>query len=278
MDNYYNGKIVYITGGSSGIGYAIGEELLKYGASVVLFARDRKKLEAAQRELSKTNGELKNRIGIFQLDVINPGKTEKIFAAAVKKTGVPDIVINSAGVAFSGSFESTGYDLFKSVLETNILGTRNVNYSILPFMKRRGGILVNIASLAGLIGVYGYSAYGASKYGVIGLSETLRIELKRSGISVKVVCPPEVDTPMVREEAKTIDPVAKRLKILGGVMTAEQAARYIVHKIPRKGFLIIPGFQGRATYWISRHFPWLSRTTIDLLLRFFGSSAKKNGI
>lgn len=267
--NYYNNAVVYITGGSSGIGYAIAEEVLSKGARVVLFARDKKKLTAAQRALSHNETERAERIGIFPLDVSDPKNTMKTIPLAVKKFGVPSILINCAGIAASVPFESSGYELFKSMLEINVLGTRNMNYSVIPFMKQNGGTIVNVASLAGLIGVYGYSAYGASKFAIIGMSETMRLEFKSQGIRVKVVCPPEVDTPMVREESKTILPVAKRLKVLAGVMTAEEAARYIVRKIPGSSFLIIPGVMARISYSLTRHFPRFSRWTVDMMLDFF---------
>jgi len=265
----YRNSVVYITGGSSGIGYAIADAVLSKGGSVVLFARDKKKLTSAQKNLSNNRPERSGRISIFPLDVSDPKQTMKGIPLAVKKFGIPSIVINSAGIAASVPFESTGYDLFKSMLDINVLGTRNMNSALIPFMKQKGGTIVNVASLAGLIGVYGYSAYGASKFAVIGMSEAMRVELKSQGIRVKVVCPPEVDTPMVREEAKTILPVAKRLKVMGGVMTAGEAADYIVRKIPGRGFLIIPGFMARLTYSLTRLFPRFSRWAVDMMLLFF---------
>lgn len=267
--NFYRNSLVYITGGSSGIGYAIADAVLLKGASVVLFARDRKKLAAAQKNLSINKPERSGRISIFPLDVSDPKQTKKEIPLAVKKFGIPSIVINSAGVATSIPFESTEYNVFKSMLDINVLGTRNMNYALLPFIKKSGGTIVNVASLAGLIGVYGYSAYGASKFAVIGMSEAMRVELKNQRIRIKAVCPPEVDTPMVREETKTILPVAKRLKVMGGVMTAEEAADYIIRKIPGRGFLIIPGFMARLTYLLTRLFPRFSRWTVDMMLLFF---------
>ncbi len=234
--NFYRNSLIYITGGSSGIGYAVADAVLSKGASVVLIARDKKKLAEAQESLSNNKPELSGKISILPLDVSDPDQVKKGVPLAVKKFGIPTILINSAGIAASIPFESTGYDVFRSMLDINVLGTRNMNSALLPFMKQSGGTIVNVASLAGLIGVYGYSAYGASKYAVIGMSEAMRVELKKQGIRVKAVCPPEVDTPMVREEAKTILPVAKRLKVMGGVMTAEEAAVYIVRKIPGRDF------------------------------------------
>lgn len=267
--NFYRNSLIYITGGSSGIGYAVADTVLSKGASVVLIARDKKKLAEAQESLSNIKPELSGKISILPLDVSDPDQVKKGVPLAVKKFGIPTILINSAGIAASIPFESTGYDVFRSMLDINVLGTRNMNSALLPFMKQSGGTIVNVASLAGLIGVYGYSAYGASKYAVIGMSEAMRVELKKQGIRVKAVCPPEVDTPMVREEAKTILPVAKRLKVMGGVMTAEEAAVYIVRKIPGRGFLIIPGFMARLTYLLTRLFPRFSRWTVDLMLLFF---------
>jgi len=266
---FYHNSVVYITGGSSGIGYEIAKRILSKGAIVVLFARNREKLAAAQRELACDQPDLLKRIGTIPLDVSDPAGTLKAVTLAAGTYGSPSIVINCAGIAYSCSFESTGYELFRSMLETNVLGTRNMNYAAVPLMKQKGGTIVNVSSLAGLIGTIGYSAYGASKFAVTGLSEIMRIELKKEGIHVKVVCPPEVDTPMVRDESKTIDPIAKRFKVLGGVLTVEEAAEYIVRKIPGRSFMIIPGRTARISYVLSSYFPGIFRGSMDILFTLF---------
>lgn len=270
--NYYRDKIVYITGGSSGIGYALAGQLLSMGAGVVLFARDRKRLAAAELELSKTGPGRTGKICTIPLDVSDAVMTARAVSSAVKKFGQPDVVINSAGAAFSAPFDSTDEKTFRSIIDVNLLGTVNVARAVLPLLRQRGGTLVNVASMAGLIGTHGYSAYGASKYAVVGLSEVIRLELKPEGVRVKTVCPPEVDTPMVREEAKTIQPAAKRLKVLSGVLTAEETARYILRKIPGRGFFIIPGRLARLTFLTARFFPGLTRTVIDILFSRFNNA------
>jgi len=126
---------------------------------------------------------------------------------------------------------------------------------------------VNVSSLGGLIGMYGYSAYGGSKYAVVGMSEAMRAELAPQGIRVQVLCPPEVDTPMVREERASITPEALAVKLMAGQLTVDQVARVLLRGIERGSFIIIPGFLARSTWVLSRFFPRFSRKVSDLVLK-----------
>ena len=120
-----------------------------------------------------------------------------------------------------------------------------------------------IASAAGLVGCYGYTGYCSSKFGVVGLAEVLRMELRRQKIDVAVVCPPEVDTPLVTEERKHGSPVTAALKQLGGSMPVEKACQEIYNGIFSSQFMIIPSAQARILAKISRVLPDLYRNQID---------------
>ena len=123
--------------------------------------------------------------------------------------------------------------------------------------------LVLIASAAGLVGCYGYAGYCSSKFGVVGLAEVLRMELRSQKIAVAVVCPPEVDTPFVTDERKNGSPITAALKQLGGSMPVEKACKEIYQGIFSKDFLIIPGTQARILTKLSRVLPDTYRSQID---------------
>ncbi|MCJ7518909.1 MAG: SDR family NAD(P)-dependent oxidoreductase [Anaerolineaceae bacterium] len=139
--------------------------------------------------------------------------------------------------------------IFKNVIDTNYLGTVYLTKLILPKMvEKNSGYIVNISSLAALIGIYGYTAYASSKYAVRGFSRCLRSEVKPHGIDVSVVLPPDTDTPQLAFEHSIIPETTKKINQSGTVMSAEKVAHIIVEGIKKKKFTIIPGFEGKLLY------------------------------
>ena len=121
--------------------------------------------------------------------------------------------------------------------------------------------------MAGLVGVFGYTAYGTSKYAAVGFAECLRAELKPYHITISVVCPPEVDTPLLAHELAGAPPEARAVKKFAGFLQPEYVAKVIARGIARKKFLIIPGFMARMTYFFHRHTGGrLSRFVSDVLI------------
>lgn len=266
--DYFTGKTVYITGGSSGIGLATARELSGRGAHMVLIARDAAKLDMALRELKARTGSPGQKIATVSADVADTARIAEIMEKAARDHGIPDILINGAGAGHFGTFEETDPATVRRIFDVNVIGLQCVSRALIPLMKKKGGgIIVNVSSLAGLIGMYGYSAYGGSKYAVVGMSEAMRAELRESNIRVQLLCPPEIDTPMVREERKSITPEGLALKKMAGQLTADVAARALLRGIRRGSFIIIPGFMARTTYRLSRHFPRFSRMVSDLVVK-----------
>ena len=178
-------------------------------------------------------------------------------AAAVKAAvdaARPRLVINSAGIQLAKTFPDLDEDEYRRVIEVNLLGSRNVAAAAWPHL-RDGGHLVLVASLAGLTPLYGYAAYSASKYGVVGLAEVLRLEGRPEGIRVSCVCPPEVETAMVEEERRTMHPATEALKAVAGTLDVDTAAREILAGIDRGAFMIVPGRRGRTTRALTRFAP-----------------------
>ena len=142
--------------------------------------------------------------------------------------------------------------IFKNVIDTNYLGTVYLTKLILPKMiEKNSGYIVNISSLAALIGIYGYTAYAPSKYAVRGFSRCLRSEVKPHGINVSVVFPPDTDTPQLAFEHSIIPEITKKINQYSSVMHAEKVAHIIIEGIKKKKFTIIPGFEGKLLYFLA---------------------------
>ena len=266
---YFNGQLAFISGGSSGIGLATARLLASKDCNIVLFARDNTKLEKACNLLRKEQGPDHQKIFSIPMDVGDHTDVKAKIKIAVEKYGVPDILINSAGIGLADHFENIGHDAFSQMMQINVIGTRNVIFELLPYMKKAGGQIVNLSSVAGLMGMFGYTAYGTSKYALVGFSECLRSELKPYNITVTLVCPPEVDTPFVEEENKIIPPESRAIKNLAGLLKPEKVAKSIINGLEKKKALVIPGLMAKLLYLNHRltngH---LTRITSDIIVKW----------
>ncbi|MFZ5572756.1 MAG: SDR family NAD(P)-dependent oxidoreductase [Thermodesulfobacteriota bacterium] len=266
----------YITGGSSGIGLETARLLAAQGAHILLIARNLSGIEAACRELQTVRRNDHQRIEGLSADVADSDDVQRKMADAVKRFGPPDILINSAGVIRSDYFENISCADFDRVMKINVYGIRNMVAALLPAMKQRGGRIVIVASAAGLMGMFSYTAYGTSKFAAVGLAECLRAELKRHRIGVTLICPPEVKTAMIEEESKTIPPEARAVKRLAGSLTAVYVAGKIVGAIRRGRFLVVPGKIAALLYLNhSLTLGWATRWSSDLVIRLM--NRKKDG-
>ncbi len=249
----FSRRIVYITGGSSGIGLATAELLAGRGADIIIFARNRKRMDEAVRKIKEKRKDASQRVDMMRMDVSDPRDVPRAIGRAVKTFGPPDVLIASAGIGSADVFENISAKTFDSIMKTNVYGVRETVAAALPYMKGRGGHMVLMSSEAGLIGMYGYTAYSTSKYALVGLAECLRAEFKRYRIGVSVVCPPEVKTPFLEWETKTIPPEARMVKSFAGLLDPETVARATVRGIRKGKFLIVPGAMARLMYFLHRH-------------------------
>jgi NAD(P)-dependent dehydrogenase (short-subunit alcohol dehydrogenase family) len=186
------GKVVLVTGASSGIGRATALQLAGHGARVVLAARDAAALEEVAREVEAGGG----RAAAVPTDVTDREQCRRAVAAAVERFGGLDVLLCSAGVSMRAPFATSDLGVLERVVRVNFFGTLYATYFALPHVTKGRGSLVAISSLTGKRGTPSYAVYGASKFAVQGLYESLRLELAPAGVHVGVVSPGFVDTPL----------------------------------------------------------------------------------
>lgn len=212
-------QVALITGASRGIGIEIARALAAQGCDLVITGRKKEPLERASRELART----KVRVLAGTCDVRDPHSVDRLFRQIRGQFSRLDIVINNAGIAHANlPIEKLPYPVWKDVFATNVDGTFLVTQAALAMMKR-GGTIVNNLSIAATRVFAGSAAYNASKHAALGLTNTLREELRPRGIRVIGLMPGATDT----EIWNSLWPKAPRRKM----MSAESVAATVVHAI-----------------------------------------------
>jgi short-subunit dehydrogenase len=265
---YFANKLVFITGGSSGIGLALARKLFSCGANLIIIARNSAKLEDARRDIEQFKVSSGQFIRCLSADVSNSADLSRVIPQAMQEFGTLDILINSAGIINCDYFENISFESFDAIMKINLYGTRNMIAEVLPAMKPRGGHIVIISSAAGLMGMCGYTAYGTSKFALVGFAECLRGELKKQGIHLTVVCPPEVETPMLFDEMKTIPSEIRILKNMSGQLRTELVAARVLQAVAGKKFMVVPGFRTKWLWYIQRLTPAWFRFSSDMIIKW----------
>ncbi len=233
-----------ITGGSSGIGKAIAKILVSQGFQLAIIARDHAKLILTQEKLKAIKKYPEQKILIYVADVSDRRQAEQAITSAITDLGTPDLLITSAGIVYSDYFEHLPIEVFEETMAVNYFGTLYCLKAVFNRMKQeQKGHIVLVSSGAGLMGIYGYSAYSPSKFAIRGLAESLRPELKLWGINLSVVYPPDTDTPQLEQENKTKPPETKAITGKAKTWSAEAVAQAIIQGIQQKSFVITPGLE-----------------------------------
>jgi short-subunit dehydrogenase len=259
--------VVFIPGGSTGIGLAAAKRLAARGAHVAIFARRPEPLAAAAAAIAQQRRHDAQRVVWRQLDVTDAVQVHSVLAATIVEVGAPDVLINCVGRAIPEYFERISVEQLDETMRINLYGCWHATRALLPHMRDRGGYIVNVASLAGLIGVFGYADYAAAKFAVVGLSEVLRSELASHGIAVSVLCPPDTDTPGFARENTSKPAETRAVSAGGGMLSPEQVADALLAGMAKRSFLIIPGREARLSHLIKRLFPGVAQRLMDRQVR-----------
>ena len=255
MSDYYRGKQAWIFGGSQGIGLALAEQLVQRQAQVTLAAR---RPELLEREAGRLGARWKS------LDVSDYQQTRLAIEQMLSDHGPPQLVFNCAGLALPGYLIDLSPEDIVAMNQVNYLGTVHVCKAVLPALLAQGsGHIVNLSSLGGVMGLFGYTAYCGSKYAVMGFSEALRREVAAQGVRVSACCPPNTRTPGLEQEnlRKPPEVLAQEEKVQ--VLEPSQVAHYMLKVMPANPFTIIPSFDGRLAHQLARHAPAI----LNLFLR-----------
>ncbi len=244
-------KTVVITGGASGIGRAVGEELARRGAQVILADMN----SVLVRETADSITAAGHRAKAVTLDVTDPDAVKKVVDDTVSEFGRLDYIFNNAGVVVFGGASDFSYEDWRRVIDTDLYGVVNGVFAAFPVMAKQGfGHIISTASIAGLVPIPGAISYVASKFGVVGLSNALRVEGEELGVKVSVVCPGLIDTPMKNSKMINIDNEAL-LETAPKLMPAEECARVILDGVERNKPIIVVTAMAKIFWALQRICP-----------------------
>jgi short-subunit dehydrogenase len=251
----YAGKVVIVTGASQGIGRALCLELAAQRPRLVLAARDREALAEVERECAARGAEAL----AVATDVTDADACRALVDAAVARFAAVDVLVNNAGIGMLGRFEDvTDLSLYERLMRVNYLGSVYPTFHALPQLKRSRGQIVAVSSLAGLYGVPTRTAYAATKHAQVGFFDSLRIELRGTGVAVTLIAPY-----FVRSEIRKRSPgpdgsvVAESPVRESDVMSAEECARRIVRAMERRQRQLVMTLKGRLGRWLMLALPEL---------------------
>lgn len=254
------GKNVFVTGAASGIGKAVARAAAEEGAVLHLTDLQAAPLAAVADEIRATGG----RVAVAEpADVADRDAVRRLGALVTETSGPMDVVLNVAGIAAWGTVRGLEHDHWRRLVEVNLMGPIHVIEELVPPMidGGRGGQLVNVSSAAGIIGMPWHAAYSASKFGLRGVSEVLRFDLRRHGIGVSLVCPGGVDTGLVDTvQIAGVDRESKafrraRAHFRKRAVSPEQAADAIWKGVRRNRYWVYTSFDIRLVHWLQRYFP-----------------------
>jgi short-subunit dehydrogenase len=244
----YSGKTIVVTGASSGIGRALCLALAAQRPRLVLSGRDEARLEQAAEACRAEGAEAL----AVRADVTVPAQCQLLISRAVERFGGVDVLVNNAGIGMIALFEEVqDLSVFESLMRVNYLGAVYATWHALPELKRSRGQIVAVASLAGLTGVPYRTGYSASKHAMIGFFDSLRIELKGTGVSVTVVAPDFVVSE-IQKRAFGPDgkPLGRSPLQEDKIMTAERCAAEIIAAMEKRQRLMLGSFRGRVGRWV----------------------------
>jgi len=263
----FHNQHTIITGGSSGIGRATARLLTQRGAHVSIIARRQELLDETLAELEGLRENPAQRFRATSADVTDWEQTQDAIAALTAGGFPPDVLINAAGFAHPGYFEELPLEIFRNTMDVDFFGTLHPIKAVLPtMMERRSGHIVNFSSVAGFLGVFGYTAYSAAKFAVRGFSDVLRQEMKPYSIHVSVIFPPDTDTPGLHYEDQFKPLETRRIAGAAKTLTADQVAQALVRGIERRQVYILPSLDTRLYFLLANGFSGLTRWIPDRII------------
>ncbi len=239
----YSGKVIVVTGASSGIGKALCRALAPQRPRLVLAARD----EAALRAVAAACAESGAETLVVPADVTSPEACRALVARTLERFSSLDVLVNNAGIGMIARFdELEDLSVYERLIRVNYLGCVYLTHAALPHLKKSRGQIVTVASVAGLTGVPTRTGYSASKHAVFGFFDSLRIELADTGVSVTMIAPDfvlsDIHNRAIGPDGK---PLGKSPLQESKIMTAEECAALTVAAMEKRQRLLITSWRGR---------------------------------
>lgn len=253
------GKACLITGAASGIGRATAIAAAARGARVILTDVNAEGLEATAAQIRASGGTV---VYLKAIDISDHAAVVAMADEVHAAHGSMDIVMNVAGISIWGAVENLEHEHWRRLVDINLMGPIHVIETFVPPMiaARRGGQLVNVSSAAGLFGLPWHAAYSATKFGLRGISEVLRFDLRRHGIGVSLVCPGGVDTPLVETvHIAGVDRDNRRVQALvkhfrKHAESPESVAAAIIRGVERDDYMVFTSRDIQVGYFFQRKF------------------------
>jgi NAD(P)-dependent dehydrogenase (short-subunit alcohol dehydrogenase family) len=253
------GKRCLITGAASGIGRATAIAVAGHGAELFLTDRDGDGLERVAAEIRGAGGTVTH---FATADVADHEAVVALAEEMHARAPNMDVVMNIAGISTWGRIEQLDHEHWRRTIDINLMGPISVLECFVPPMIEagRGGHIVNVSSVAGLFGLPWHAPYSASKFGLRGVSEVLRFDLRKHGIGVSLVCPGAVKTPLVGTvDIVGVDRESPKIRKLIALfekraVSAERVAARIVEAIEGNRYMVFTSPDGRLLHWFQRKF------------------------
>ena len=247
-----NEQVVVISGAGSGIGRATARRFAQHGARLVVGSRNMEGVNAILGEIKAAGGQ-----GVgMQVDVARREQVDALAQLAMNTYGRIDTWVNNAGVSIYAKFETVTEEEVRRLFDVNFLGTVHGMWTAIPLLRAGGGgTIVNVASVVGRRGLPLQNFYSSTKFAIIGLTESLRVEYRtqKENIHFSIVCPPSVDTPFYDNALTKMGYTAKPLPV---VLPADAVAKDIVKCATRARREVWVGWVGKAFVSTSILFPW----------------------
>ena len=259
--DYFQDKVIIVTGASEGIGRALALALAPFGCRLLLTARNESRLASLQQEVRALGSEALIQVA----NLSDPRQCSDVITACIEHYAQLDILVNNAGMTMWSRFdELEDLSVLSQIMQVNYLGPAYLSHAAIPHLKKSQGQIVAVASITGMTGVPTRSGYAASKHALIGLFDSLRIELSDDNVAVTVICP---DFVVTQTHKRALDAQGKPLGETpmqeAKIMTAEKCAELMLPAIAQRKRLLITSFRGR----VGRFFKIIAPGLIDKIAK-----------
>lgn len=256
---YFEGRKVFLTGGSKGIGRAAALQLVAQGADVYIAARGKEALDETLAAMGAAKVRDSQVLGAVTIDVTDQDSVDRATQEALAGLGGLDTLLCNSGYAHCATIADAPFEDFQRLLDVNYLGHVRVVRAMLPTLTEQGhGDICLTSSLLGIFGSYGYAAYSASKFAIVGFAESLKQEMMFHNVRVSMFLPTTTDTPGLARENADKPPITHAMEAdssFNKTYTADQAAEALLKTIEKGRLPGFVGFDSKLIDWLKRHVP-----------------------